>query len=294
MTTSQDQETALRRSLADRVGWWLSRVIFALILLVSGALVAALFFEKFSLQPLAEHVVELITGRVLSIDGELDVRAGRIISIRAAGIRLANAPWGSGEDMLSIDEAEISLDLLRLFDTVPSIDQLVVNGAKLLFEESPQGRSNWAMGSADDQATPTTEGSGGLVPSILQLRLSDIDITVNNPALAQPLEIRLDSVKQSEQQNKLHATIAGAINSRPLKLQGHIGPLAQLRDAGEVDFALTTDFAAVTVEASGHLDSLLETRQARVNVSLQSTKSSQFFYDLRSADTVHWRDQPEG
>jgi len=280
MTTIQDQEIAPQRSLARRGGRWLSGVILALILLVCAALVAVLFFEQFTLRPLAEYVVKQATGRALSIEGELDLRAGRIISVRAAGIRLANATWGSSDDMLSVDEAEISLDLLRLFDTVPAIDKLVVSGAKLLFEENQQGRSNWALGSADDRATSTTTGGRGAIPAILNGQLSNIEITVKNPALEQPLEIRLESIKQSEEQNELHVSIAGEINSWPLKLQSHIGPVTQLFDAGEVDFALTADVEAVTMEASGHLDSLLETQQASVKVSLQSTESSQILAAL--------------
>jgi uncharacterized protein involved in outer membrane biogenesis len=280
MSTIQDHEIAPRRSLARRGGRWLSGVILALILLVCAALVAILFFEQLTLRPLAEYVVKQATGRTLLIEGELDLRAGRIISVHAAGIRLANATWGSSEDMLSVDEAQLSLDLLRLFDTVPSIDKLVVSGAKILVEENQQGHSNWALGSAEDRATSTTRGSRGAIPSILNGQLSDIEITVKNPALEQPLEIRLDSVEQSEEQNELYATIAGEINGWPLKLQGHIGPVTQLLDAGEVDFALTAAFEAVTMEASGHLDSLLETRQASAKVSLQSTESSQILTAL--------------
>jgi hypothetical protein len=47
--------------------------------------------------------VTQITGRVFLIDGNLDARAGRNVTVRADRIRLANADWGSSDDMLTIE-----------------------------------------------------------------------------------------------------------------------------------------------------------------------------------------------
>ena len=141
--------TTTRRSRASRVYRWLSRLILALLLIVCTALVAVFSFEQYSLRPLAVHLVEKATGRTFSIDGELDARVGRIVSIRAGGIRLGNADWGSRDDLLSIDEAEVSIDLSKLLDGLVAVEDVVVNRAKLIFEEDEQGRSNWAMGSGE-------------------------------------------------------------------------------------------------------------------------------------------------
>jgi uncharacterized protein involved in outer membrane biogenesis len=144
---------AASRSRASRIGRWLSRLILALLLIVCTTLVAIFSFEQYSLRPLAERLVERATGRTLSIDGDLDARIGRIVSIRAGSIGLANADWGSDENLLSIDEAEVSIDLLELLGGVAAIDKIVVNGAKLLFEEDEQGRSNWTMSSDIEQSS---------------------------------------------------------------------------------------------------------------------------------------------
>jgi uncharacterized protein involved in outer membrane biogenesis len=268
--------TTTRRSRASRVYRWLSRLILALLLIVCTALVAVFSFEQYSLRPLAVHLVEKATGRTFSIDGELDARVGRIVSIRAGGIRLGNADWGSRDDLLSIDEAEVSIDLSKLLDGLVAVEDVVVNRAKLIFEEDEQGRSNWAMGSGEEPSAPGNEDQGTMALPIIHSQLSDIDITVQNAALAHPLEVRLDSVEHSvEQGNEFRTTVVGALDNRPLNLQASMGPLTQILNGGAADFDIKADFEAVALEANGHLDKLLAPRQATAQVSLVSAEISQ-------------------
>jgi uncharacterized protein involved in outer membrane biogenesis len=257
---------------------WLFRLILALLLIVCSALVAVFSFEQYSLQPLAVHLVEKATGRTFSIDGELDARVGRIVSLRAGGIRLGNADWGSRDDLLSIDEAEVSINLLDLLDGLVAVDEVVVSGVKLIFEEDEQGRSNWTMGSGDEPSEPSNQDQGTMVLPIIHSRLSDIDITVQTAALTHPLEVRLDSVEHSvDQGNEFRTSIAGAFDNRPLKLQASMGPLRQILDGGAADFEIKADIAAVALVANGHLDTLLAPRLVTVQVSLASPEISQIF-----------------
>ncbi|MDC1287401.1 AsmA family protein [Gammaproteobacteria bacterium] len=275
MNDSHDPGTAPRRSQARRIGRWVSALILTLVLLVGAALIAVFSFEQSTLRPLAEHLVEQITGRALSIEGELDARAGRIVSVRAGGISLANANWGSSEKMLRIGEAEISIDLWQLFDGALAIDNVAISHGELLLEADDQGRSNWAMGSGDAQSQTASEGPGALALLVFGAELSDIDIKVINPAMIRPLDIHLDSVVQSaEQGNELHATVAGTVDDRAFDVRVRISPLTELLAAGEVDFDIDADFAAVTLDASGHLDSLLSPRQATLHISLVSAQTS--------------------
>jgi len=144
MTASPDHRIAGRRSLARRSGRWLGALVLVLSFVVCVALVSVFSFEQATLRPLVELLVERATGRALSIEGELDARAGRIVSIRAGGISLANADWGSGNTMLSIDEAEVSVDLLRLLDGMLTLENLMVKGA-------PTGR--WVAGMSSRRQT---------------------------------------------------------------------------------------------------------------------------------------------
>ena len=278
MAAGRRQRTASRRSLARSVVLSLSWLILALVIAVCAALVAVFSFEQYTLRPLTEFLVQRVTGRALSIEGELEARAGSIVSIRAGRIRLANADWGSRGDMLKIDETEVFVDLARLLRGEAAIDDLVVRGAQLLLEQDEQGRSNWALATGEDESPTVAEGQGVSALPIVRSRLSDIDITVKSAALAQPLEIHLDSAEHSaDRGNELVATVVGAVQNQTMNLQARIGPVSQLLDAGAVGFDIKVAHDANRFEVNGHLDKLSQPRQATANLSLVSQDISQFF-----------------
>ena len=175
ITDSTSLTTVTRRSLAARSVRWVFALILALVLVFVIILVALFSFEQSTLRPLAERAVTQITGRAFSIEGGLDARVGRIVTVRADRIRLANADWGSSDDMLFLEGTEISIDLLPLLSGVLAIDNLIVSSGKLLSEQDALGRSNWSMGESDDQSS-TREADLDEYPLLLaHSDLSNID-----------------------------------------------------------------------------------------------------------------------
>ena len=153
LTDNHSLTTTTRRSLAARCVRWVFALILALVLVVGALLIALFSFEQSTLRPLAERVVTQITGRAFSIDGNLDARAGRIVTVYADRIRLANADWGSSDDMLVLEGMEISIDLAPLLGGVLDVENLLVSSGKLLSEQDAQGRSNWSLDEGDDQSS---------------------------------------------------------------------------------------------------------------------------------------------
>jgi len=278
MTSSHRQRNASTRSPIRLIVLWLSRLMLAVVITFCAALVAAFSFEQYTLRPLTEFLVQRVTGRALSIEGGLEARAGSIISIRAGRIRLANADWGSRDDMLNIEETEIFFDPMRWLRGEAAIEDLAMRGVQLLLEQNKQGRSNWTMAAAEEESSSDAGRQGATPIPVVRSRLSEIDITVKSAALAQPLEIHLESAEHSaDRGNELIATVVGAVHNRPLNLQARIRPVTQLLDAGAVDFDIEAAYEASTIEVDGHLDKLSRPRQATVNLTLVSPEISQLF-----------------
>ena len=260
-----------RRGPVGRALSWLSRLLLALLLVVTSTLMAVFWFEDATLRPLSEYLVETLTGREFSIDGDLQLSAGRVVTLRSTRISLANADWGSRDNLLSIDEVEASVDLLRIIGGTPALDTLEASGIELLFEEDDEGLSNWVMGTADDHSPPVTEDRGAFALPLIQSRLEKVAITLVSDELEGPLELRFDSLgHDATLGDELRVDAAGAIADRPLNLQGRIGPLQQLLRAGQVDFDISAGFAALAFEAHGELDRLLAPQQASVRVTAQT------------------------
>ena len=268
----------------------------SLLLIVSAALVVAFSFEEHSVQPLARYFVEKATGRTLTIDGGLELRAGRVVVVELRGARLANAEWGSSEDMLSVDRAELSVDLRQLLRGKAVAQLLHVDGAKLLFEQDQQGRSNWAFGdeageqpvSGERETEAEAKDSANVTPPLVaRSRLTDIDITVIHAAMQQPLTINLDSLNHNvDRKSRLHTSLVGTIEGRSMKLQASAGPLAQVLNAGEIDFDLNADFENLKVEAGGNLDQWLQPQRANVEISATSPEIARVFETLKLAPLI--------
>ncbi len=286
MAAEQQLRTASVRSPARRIAGWLLRLLLVLVILVSAALVAVFAFERSTLQPLTEWLVERSTGRSLSIDGGLEVRAGRVIVVRAERIRLANADWGSSDDMLNVALARVEIDLARLLRGTALIDEVEISGAGLLFEENEQGLSNWVLATGKQQPPEQGEPEQATTPGLTALpvassRLSDIAITIKSAALGQPLEIRLQSAGHgADADANLVANMTGTVQDRSLELQARIGPLAQLLAAGAVDFDGRVELEGGELGIEGQVDDLSQPQQVSLEASMLSADISRLFSTL--------------
>ncbi len=265
-----------RRSLARRVAWWLLTPILLLTVIVAAALVAVFQFEQETWGPLAETLVTRATGRSLKIEGVLDAQAGRILRVRAGRISLGNAPWGTREELLVIDGAQVSVDLMRLLDGILVIEDVQVTGADLLFEQDAQGRSNWSMGSGTAQPDSGNERLAAIPLLIAHAELAKVEITVTSEVLTQPLAIRLDRVtQQSGLENALNASVRGAINDRPVMVDARIEPFTQLLAARAVEYRIQAALDTLTVEADGRVDDLLDPKQPTIRLAAESPDITQ-------------------
>jgi uncharacterized protein involved in outer membrane biogenesis len=271
LTNSRTLLTDPPPSLGRRVAKWLLGTLLFLVLVVGAVLVAFFAFEQDTWGPLVESLVKRATGRTLAIEGELDARAGRVVSVRADKIRLANADWGSGPDFVVLEGVEIAVDLRRLLDGLLVIETVKLAGGKVLLEQDEQGRASWSMGTGGDTQEPGSERLAAIPLLIARADLAAIDIIVKSPTLTRPLAVHLQSVTQrAGERNELNAEIIGSVDDRPVTIRTQIKPFTQLLAAREVEFRIDADLDALTVAADGQVDDLLDPKQPRVRLTTEA------------------------
>ncbi|WP_337055173.1 AsmA family protein [Pseudoxanthomonas sp. USHLN014] len=95
-----------------------------------------------------ERAVSAKTGRAFHIDGNLDVDLGRISTIRADGLRLANADWAlkTAPEMATVQHLELDLDVPQLLFhrnvSLPAI-RITQPVVELQNRTTAQGGGNW-------------------------------------------------------------------------------------------------------------------------------------------------------
>jgi uncharacterized protein involved in outer membrane biogenesis len=133
------------------------------ILIVLLALLAMFWDWNWFKGPI-ERAVQASTGRALHIDENLDVDLGRVTTLRADGLRLANADWAlrTAPEMATVEHLEVDVALGqlifhgRLFLPAIRITRPVV---ELESRPADQGGGNWVL-----RGETSKTGDSGMTP----------------------------------------------------------------------------------------------------------------------------------
>ncbi|MGY0505278.1 AsmA family protein [Luteimonas sp. e5] len=196
--------------------------VFALLAL--GLMVLILLWDWNWFKRPVERFVSASTGREFHIDGDLDVKLGRLTRIRVDGLRLGNAEWSKEALMASSERLEFTLPLLpAIFKHELRIPELRLTRPRLLLETGPEGEGNWVFKSR--------RKGGGNTPEFRQLWVEGGELRFVNAKGKTDIDIRVDS------------TAPGADDSGPpieVKGKGHWkGNAFTLEGRGESPLALT-------------------------------------------------------
>jgi len=132
--------------------------IVAVVMAIGLLIVAAAYFmlrgmDLGAFRPEIIAKVKAVTGRDLAITGDLEVALHEGLAIRAKGLALSNAAWGSRPEMLALDRAEAYLALLPLLFGEVRVSRIDLHGVDLILETDASGRGNWDFGRAPGDGT---------------------------------------------------------------------------------------------------------------------------------------------
>ncbi len=171
-----------------------------------------------------ERQVQARTGREFRIDGNLDVRLGRVTTVSADALHLGNAAWSKEPTMAAARRAELDIEIWPLLRGDIRIPGIRLIEPRLRLETGPDRRGNWDFGPGGDTDIRFHRlwVRDGRLQYLDAVRKTDIDI-------------RLDSVAAPEPQGAPSVAIEGGGHwtGESFHLQGHAASPLALRDAGE-------------------------------------------------------------
>lgn len=130
-----------------------------------------------------ERRVSAQTGREFRIDGDLDVDLGSTATIRAAGLRLANAGWAREPQMARVGQLEFDLRLWPLLRGEVRIPRIALARPVLHLQRQPNGLRNWDFG-----------GRGGrALPAFRNVRIAQGRLAFYDPGRRTDIRLALDS-----------------------------------------------------------------------------------------------------
>lgn len=149
-----------------------------LVLALLGLLVT---LALWSAAPLAQdwliRQLSVWSGRELTI-GALAIDWGRVTTLRAEALHLANAPWGQAPALLTVERVQVAVDLAALREGQLRLPQLELVRPRLWLESAADGTDNWTL--TDDQ----NGSDSGWQPVLGELTVVDGQVQYADPQWA--------------------------------------------------------------------------------------------------------------
>lgn len=262
-------------AITSKARRWPRYVLLALAVLVVlvGAVVGVaswLLLDDDRLRTALEKGVTTLTDRPFHVDGDIAISFGRVTTVSGSDIRWLNPAWSKQPNMLTARRLSLAIDLWSLVRGPIVIADVQADDAKLSFEWSAAGQFNWSMGTGkpDPRSSPVR-----LV--LAQTALRKVEINVSHPGMTGELLVDvLQASQRQDAEDMLVISTDAVIDERPLKLQGRIGPFAELIAGGAIDYDFVLAGPDVSVKASGHLDRLVDPKAPRFDLELAAADAS--------------------
>lgn len=170
-----------------------------------------------------ERIVTARTGREFHIDGNLDVDLGRTATIRADGLRIANAPWARAPRFASVDRLAFDLRLWPLLRRHAVIPRIALQGAQFQLERRADGSGNWTF---------ERGGTGGL-PEFRNVTVKAGQLVFLDPVNKTDLRFKLDSGQRGPKDAEAPIAVTGGGHwaGNAFTLEGTAESPLELRDA---------------------------------------------------------------
>jgi len=242
---------------------WARRILVAvsLVVVLFGVAIILLFtIDLGRFKSNLQNIISDATNREFVIGGRFEPNVGDTIDLVAEDIRLANAEWGTAENILELKRVVISIDTWSLLSGPIEVLNLEVEGLTLHVEKDPETlRSSWTFGdvTSDFDDAPAAGRPFELPLLLRDAQLTDISVTYGQGWLDEPRTISITDAAVSEGAGDLLTLeLAGAIDSDPLHAVGLIGPLAALLDGKEPRWELQVTIGEFLASTTGSFDDL--------------------------------------
>lgn len=206
-------------------------VVLVVALVATGiGIIMSIDFNQY--RPQIEAQAEAVTGRHLSLAGDLDVALSLVPTVAVNDVTFANAEWGSRPEMVKVDRLEFEMALLPLLSGDIQVKRVVLNGADILLETDADGTPNWTFASASDAepAAPAEGGGGVKLPTVNSIAIEDARLTYRDGTTGTSQTVALASLSATADSatSPIAIDLEGALNDNPIKLTGSVGALQGL------------------------------------------------------------------
>lgn len=136
-----------------------------IVVAVAAVLIGPSFVDWNSQKSRIAAEVRSLTGRELTIDGDMSLGMLPAPALAASSVRFENIPGGSEPAMIELEELRVRVALLPLLQGRVQFERIALVKPRILLEVLPDGRRNWdftGAGAVSTDESTRPAGEGGL------------------------------------------------------------------------------------------------------------------------------------
>ena len=235
-------------------------MVLALIALV----VATLAIDPDIYRPAVQRQLSEAIGRDVSIE-RLAVGRSLRPTIAVTGVRIANAPWATQPQLISVNHASVRLDLLSLIRGEIEIGNVDVDGVELSLERDSNGIGNWELSSPDTKAAGDKPAT---LPDFDRISLQDVNVSWRNvDGETTVVQVpSLEATLRARRPLRMNATVV----YRKVPIRAQLDSRRSLQSVlagGPVSASLALDAVQTHLDLSINLTSLSDFRHVQATVA---------------------------
>lgn len=189
--------------------------------------------------------------------------------VKIKGLKVANAPWATPDQMVDVERVKVAVDVLRLLQGRVVLSRVEVAGGQVDLQRRVNGRANW---SGDRQSGPLA------LPEIGVLMVENIRLRYQD----EPRRLQLDAVLNSgvREGEKLPFRLEGEgrLNGRSLKVALAGGEVKAGAQAENYPFTAEVVHGGTRVHAEGRLAGLFDVRSFSTRAVVEGQNMADLYY----------------
>jgi uncharacterized protein involved in outer membrane biogenesis len=228
--------------------------------------------------------VTQVTGRQLTIGGDLNLDLGWISRLSASGIQFQNAEWSKHPQMAEVERFDVQIDLWQLLTKFRVVlPEVTISKPKVVLEKNADGSANWEFRAASAATEPAVPEKRTEVPVIEKLIIKDGMLLFDNRESKTQIELKIAEAEGAgflETPVKLKAQ--GTYQKLPLTLSLDGGSYENLRSA-KAPYPLKINLGAGNLKAKidGNLTEPLAMKGEDVRLDIQGDDMANLFPLIR-------------
>ena len=269
----------MKRGIFFKIG-----VVLACLLVLSavGAIIAVKSIDTERLKAVLTSQVEKSTGRVLAIDGPMQIRIGLVPKFVVDDVRLSNPAGSTRPDMMQLKRLEVEVALQPLLNKKIVVNRLILSSPDILIETDPQGPGNLDF-TAPSQVTPSqqeqkttptekSEATTSFSVAVNELKVEKGKLVIYDRASKKSEQITMESLtfrRDPKNPDLVNLQLMTAIRDQTIRIGGSLGGIDTILKGNPWPLHLQAETGPLTLHADGTVADIQAFRGLNIKLSAQ-------------------------